>query len=138
MSHPLGIPGFQFVCDKIESYRYDQFDITIDGTSESDGARGMKMDENIIEARLRKPFTISLSALPTAGYTWTANYDSHFLKLENERFQSSQTEAIGSSGTQIFTFMPILVGKVDVTALYKRPWENKVQDQKTYIIMIRE
>jgi inhibitor of cysteine peptidase len=98
----------------------------------------MKMDENIIEARLRKPFTISLSALPTAGYTWTANCDSHFLKLENERFQSHQTEAIGSGGVQIFTFMPILVGTVDVTALYKRPWENKVQDQKTFIIMIRE
>ena len=138
MSHPLGIPGFQFARDKIESFRYDQFDITIDGTSESDGARGMKMDENIIEARLRKPFSISLNALPTAGYTWTANYDSHFLKLENERFQSPQTEAIGGGGMQIFTFMPILVGKVEVTALYKRPWENTVQDQKTFIIMIRE
>ncbi len=106
--------------------------------SESDAARGKKVDENIIEARLRKPFTISLSALPTAGYTWTANYDSHFLKLENERFQSSQTEAIGSGGMQIFTFMPILVGKVNVTALYKRSWENVVQDERTFIIIIRE
>ena len=106
--------------------------------SESDAARGKKVDENIIEARLRKPFTISLSALPTAGYTWTANYDSHILKLENERFQSSQTEAIGSGGMQIFTFMPILVGKVNVTALYKRSWENVVQDERTFIIIIRE
>ena len=105
---------------------------------ESDAARGKKADENIIEASLRKPFTISLSALPTAGYTWTANYDSHFLKLENERFQSSQTEAIGSGGMQIFTFMPILVGKVNVTALYKRSWENVVQDERTFIIIIRE
>ena len=106
--------------------------------SESDAAREKKVDENIIEARLRKPFTISLSALPTAGYTWTANYDSHILKLENERFQSSQTEAIGSGGMQIFTFMPILVGKVNVTALYKRSWENVVQDERTFIIIIRE
>jgi inhibitor of cysteine peptidase len=106
--------------------------------SESDGARGMKMDENVIEARLKKPFSISLNALPTAGYTWTANYDSHFLKLENEQFQSSQTEAIGGGGMQIFTFMPILVGKVEVTALYKRPWENTSQDKKTFIVMVRE
>ena len=106
--------------------------------SESDGDRGMKMDENIIEARLKKPFSISLNALPTAGYTWTANYDSRFLKLENERFQSSQTEAIGGGGMQIFTFMPILVGKVEVTALYKRPWENTAQDKKTFIVMVRE
>ncbi len=106
--------------------------------SESDAAQGKKEAENIIEARLSKSFTISLSALPTAGYTWTANYDSHFLKLENERFQSSQTEAIGSGGMQIFTFMPILVGKVEVTALYKRPWENTAQDKKTFIVMIRE
>ena len=106
--------------------------------SESDGVRGMKMDENIIEARLKKPFSISLNALPTAGYTWTANYDSHFLKLENERFQSPQTEAIGGGGMQIFTFMPILVGKVEVTALYKRPCENTAQDKKTFIVMVRE
>jgi predicted secreted protein len=106
--------------------------------SEGDAAQGKKEAENMIEARLRKPFTISLGALPTAGYTWTANYDSHFLKLENERFQSSQTEALGSGGVQIFTFMPISVGKVDVAFMYKRSWENKVQDEKTFGIMIRE
>ena len=96
------------------------------------------MDEDIIEARINKPFTISLTALPTAGYTWTVNYDSHFLKLENERFQSSQSEAIGSGGRQIFTFTPILAGKVKVAVLYKRPWENKVQDERNFIIMVRE
>jgi predicted secreted protein len=106
--------------------------------SESDASQGKKVAENIIEARLNKPFTISLSALPTAGYTWTANYDSHILKLENERFQSSQTEAIGGSGMQIFTFVPILMGKVEVAALYKRPWENKVQEERTFMIIIRE
>ena len=106
--------------------------------SESDVAQGKREAEKIIEARLNKPFTISLNALPTAGYTWTTKYDSHFLKLENERFQSSQTEAIGSGGMQIFTFMPILAGKVEVAALYKRPWENKVQDERNFIIIVRE
>ena len=106
--------------------------------SESDAAQGKKEAENIIEARLNKPFTISLNALPTAGYTWTMKYDSTFLKLENERFQSSQTEAIGGGGMQIFTFMPISAGKVEVAALYKRPWENKVQDERIFRIMIRE
>ena len=106
--------------------------------SESDASWGKKVAENIIEARLNKPLTISLSALPTAGYTWTMNYDSHFLKLENERFQSSQIEAIGSSGTQTFTFVPLLVGKVDIAALYKRPWENKVEEERTFRIIIRE
>jgi predicted secreted protein len=106
--------------------------------SESDAAPGRKEAENIIEARLNKPFTISLNALPTAGYTWTANYDSRFLKLENERFQSSHTETIGSGGMQIFAFMPILVGKVEVAFMYKRSWENVVQDERTFVIMIRE
>ena len=96
------------------------------------------MAENIIEARLNKPFTISLNAFPTAGYTWTVNYDSHFLKLEHEEFQSSQTDAVGSGGMQDFTFMPISAGKVVVLASYKRPWENKVQDEKKFIIIVRE
>lgn len=43
------------------------------------------IERYIIEASLNKLFTITLNALPTAGDTWTAKYDSHFLKLENER-----------------------------------------------------
>jgi predicted secreted protein len=97
-----------------------------------------KEAENMIEARLNKPFTISLNALPTAGYTWTVNYDSHFLKLEHEGFQSSQTDAVGSGGKQTFIFMPISAGKVVVSALYKRPWEDKVQDEKKFVIVVRE
>ena len=106
--------------------------------SESDVPSGRKEVENIIEARLNKPFTISLNALPTAGYTWTVNYDSHLLKLEREEFKNSQTDAVGSGGKQIFTFMPISPGKVEVAALYKRPWEDKVQDEKKFVIVVRE
>jgi predicted secreted protein len=107
-------------------------------SSESNAAQGKKEAGNIIEARLNKPFTISFNALPTAGYTWTMKYDSIFLKLEDEQFQSSQAEAIGGGGTQIFTFMPITVGKVEVAALYKRPWENKVVDERMFRITISE
>jgi len=106
--------------------------------SESSAAQGKKEAGNLIEARLNKPFTISLNAHPTAGYTWTAKYDSQFLKLENELFQSSQAEAMGSGGVQVFTFIPILVGNVEVSVSYKRPWENKVEDERTFRILIRE
>jgi predicted secreted protein len=106
--------------------------------SDSDQSQGKKEAENIIEAKLNKPFTISLNALPTAGYTWTAKYDPRYLKLESEQFQSSSTESIGSGGRQIFTFMPISAGKVEVAALYKRPWENNVQDEKKFIIIVRD
>jgi len=106
--------------------------------SESNAAQGKNEAGNIIEARLNKPFTIYLNALPAAGYTWTMKYDSIFLKLENERFQSSQAEAIGGGGTQIFTFLPISVGRVEVAALYRRPWENKVEDERMFRIMISE
>ena len=81
--------------------------------------------ENLIEAGLRKPFTISLNALLKAGYTWKERCDSKFWKLENGSIQSPQTRAIGSAigggGTQIYAFMPITAGKVEVAALYKRP-----------------
>lgn len=105
--------------------------------SESAVPSGRKEVENIIEARLNKPFTIS-NALPTAGYTWTVNYDSHLLKLEREEFKNSQTDAVGSGGKQIFTFMPISPGKAEVLALYKRSWENEVQNEKKFIIIVRE
>jgi hypothetical protein len=62
--------------------------------SVSNAAQGRRGAGNLSEAGLRKPFTISLNALPMSN-RWRRDGD--------------------------LCFMPITVGKVEAAALYKRP-----------------
>jgi len=94
--------------------------------------------ENVIQARLNQSFSIVLSSLPTAGYSWIVDFDSSFLNLESDRFQIAQPQAIGSGGQQIFAFTPIRTGSTKVTAIYKRPWENKAEYERKFIVEISE
>lgn len=107
--------------------------------SESYVIKGEKLEvENVIQAKLNQPFNISLDSNPTTGYSWTVNFDSHFLKEENESYRRSQPELIGSGGQQVFTFTPISIGKTTLSAVYKRPWENIAADERTFSIIISE
>jgi inhibitor of cysteine peptidase len=94
--------------------------------------------ENAIRARLNQSFSIVFASLPTAGYSWIVDFDSSFLNLESDRFQIAQPHAIGSGGQQIFAFTPIRTGSTKVTAIYKRPWENKAEYERKFIVEISE
>jgi predicted secreted protein len=106
----------------------------------SDGMEKVNEEEteNVIQARLNQSFSIVLSSLPTAGYSWIVDFDSLFLNLESDRFQIAQPQAIGSGGQQIFAFTPIRTGCTKVTAIYKRPWENKAEDEREFLVEISE
>jgi predicted secreted protein len=101
--------------------------------------KGEKLEvENVIQAKLNKPFNISLDSNPTTGYIWTVDFDSRFLNKTKEGYVSSQPRLIGSGGQQFFAFTPVHVGKTTVSAVYKRPWENIAADEKTFDIIISE
>jgi inhibitor of cysteine peptidase len=105
--------------------------------SESYVIKGEKLEvENVIQAKLNQPFNVSLDSNPTTGYIWTVNFDSHFLKEENESYRRSQPELIGSGGQQVFTFTPVNIGKTTLSAVYKRPWENIAADERTFSVII--
>ena len=107
--------------------------------SESYAIKGEKLEaENVIQAKLNKPFNISFDSNPTTGYIWTVDFDSRFLNKTKEGYVSSQPRLIGSGGQQFFTFTPIHVGKTTVSAVYKRPWENIAADERTFEIIISE
>jgi predicted secreted protein len=105
--------------------------------SESYVIAGERLEaENMIRAKLNSPFNITLDSNPTTGYSWTVDFDSRFLSQENESYRGSQPGLIGSGGQQLFTFTPIHVGNTTVSAVYKRPWENIVADERTFHIII--
>ena len=94
--------------------------------------------KDVILARVNQPFDIALDSIPTAGYVWTLNYDSHFLKLSDEKYQCDSREVIGNAGRQIFSFTPLQAGEVDAVAIFKRPWEDRVVEERTFRIRISE
>jgi inhibitor of cysteine peptidase len=107
---------------------------TVDGIRNND----REEVENIIQTRLSQSFVIVLDSLPTAGYSWTVDFDPQSLRLDSEKFLISQPQAIGSGGQQIFTFMPLHTGITEVTAVYKRPWESKVEEERKFKVQISE
>ena len=105
--------------------------------SESYVIKGEKLEgENVIQAKLNKPFNISFDSNPTTGYIWTVDFDSRFLNGYEKPYLPSQPGLIGSGGQQVFAFTPIHVGKTTVSAVYKRPWENIAADERTFDIII--
>jgi predicted secreted protein len=94
--------------------------------------------EDIILAQVNHPFVIVLGSMATAGYVWTIKYDSNYLKLNEEKYQCDSQEVIGNSGKQIFSFTPLKAGEVDAVGIFKRPWEDKVLEEKTFRIRISE
>jgi predicted secreted protein len=87
---------------------------------------------------VNKPFNITLDSNPTTGYSWTVDFDYHFLVKVNESYSKSQPGLIGSGGQQIFTFTPIHAGQTIISAVYKRPWENIVADERTFSIIVSQ
>jgi predicted secreted protein len=94
--------------------------------------------ENIIKAKLNQSFTIALDSLPTAGYKWTVEHDSGFLRLDNECYMTSNPATIGGGSVEVFAFTPQRSGETEVIAIYKRPWEDKVENKRAFKIIISE
>lgn len=92
--------------------------------------------ESIIKATLDQSFTIALDSLPTAGYKWTVEHDSSFLRLDDELYVTSKPEAIGGGSTEVFAFTPQRLGETEVIAIYKRPWEKNVMNKRIFRIQI--
>ena len=94
--------------------------------------------QNIIQAKLNQSFTLALDSLPTAGYKWTVEYDSGSLRLDNEWYVTANPKVIGGGSTEVFAFTPLRLGETEVIAIYKRPWEDKVENKRAIKILISE
>jgi len=92
----------------------------------------------LIRARVKEPFTISLPANPTTGYEWKADYDYILLNEDSAQFEraSTGTANVGAGGTSVFVFTPLMPGKTTIYFVYKRSWENIVADTRSFHVEI--
>jgi predicted secreted protein len=95
--------------------------------------------DDTIQAKLNEPFNIILDSNPTTGYSWTVDFDHEYLSGGTEVYSTSNTSQpvrVGSGGKQIFAFTPIQEGNTTISAVYKRPWEDTVAEERTFLIII--
>jgi predicted secreted protein len=76
--------------------------------------------------KVNDTFTVKLSALPGAGYTWQPTTDGR----DNLRFTSVKTlpiknGTVGGKQTMVFRFLATGAGPATITFHYGRPWEMK-------------
>ena len=89
-------------------------------------------DITVIQAELNKPFNITLESNPTTGYTWTVDFNHKMLIGGEKGYSASRPGAVGGSGQQVFVFTPIQEGHTEISAVYKRPWEENAAEERTF------
>ncbi len=99
-----------------------------------EGEKEDRMDT--IKATINQPFTITLNSNPTTGYKWYADYDYDFLRLDNQSYEKSPSNAIGSGGKDVLTFTPLKRGQTKISLVHRRPWENIAGDVRTFQVQI--
>lgn len=93
----------------------------------------------VIQTGVGEQFIIALEANPTTGYSWETKFDSSLLKQVGGDYEaaSSKSGMVGGGGEQRFTFQALKKGETTITLIYKRPWEQKFAEQKTFTVRIK-
>jgi inhibitor of cysteine peptidase len=93
-----------------------------------------------IAATVGVPFSITLDANPTTGYSWglATELDTNVVELLHHSYQRSGGGGMGAGGTEIWTFEPLCAGFTTIVLRYRRPWEpnNPSDRQVAYDIFI--
>ncbi len=93
--------------------------------------------EHVIAAKLKQPFPILLeAAIGSTGYSWSAQFDKAWLKLEKSWYEKPESKLLGAPGKQTFLFVPLKPGNTKIEMRLKRPWESSAVKTKVYQITI--
>ncbi len=93
-----------------------------------------------ISIGVNQEFVIALGSNPTTGYRWQESHDENMLKLMESKYElgkEAKPGVVGAGGVEYFRFKALLVGKTEITLVYKRPWEAESLDQKVFIVNIK-
>jgi inhibitor of cysteine peptidase len=93
-----------------------------------------------INTGVNQEFVIALDSNPTTGYSWQESYDESMLELVAKSYEpgkQAQQGVVGAGGVEYFQFKALKAGKIEITLVYQRPWEEEPIDQKMFTINIK-
>ena len=96
-------------------------------------------DEETIIVRIEWEFIIALDSNPTTGYDWEESHDPDKLILVEKNYEPDEKAAglVGAGGTQYFRFVSLKKGNAEITLVYKRSWEEEIEDEKVFKVNIK-
>jgi predicted secreted protein len=89
-----------------------------------------------VRVRVGETFTLRLPAMPTAGYTWSAEHDAAALDLVCGGDVVTAGEAPGAGGAQTFAFRGRTVGETVLRLRYGRPWEPEPREERRVRVVV--
>ncbi|HSK46846.1 MAG TPA: protease inhibitor I42 family protein [Coriobacteriia bacterium] len=82
--------------------------------------------------------TVELESNKTTGYSWSlASAGPVTPSSEPEYRQEPSAGAVGSGGTELFSFKANDSGEGELRIEYRRPWETDVPAEKTWTVEVR-
>lgn len=80
---------------------------------------------------------VKLCSNPTTGFRWVYEMtEENVLMEEDYDFEEPNTNVVGASGTETWTFEAAKKGKTEVYLAYSQPWEGGEKEEWTYTITV--
>ena len=93
---------------------------------------------NEFEIEVNDKIRAKLCANPSTGFTWVCKMDDEngVIKLEKQEYMAPDTELVGASGTDVWTFKAVKEGTALITMEYSQDWEGGTQAERVYVLDI--
>jgi inhibitor of cysteine peptidase len=78
--------------------------------------------------------TLALCANPTTGFQWEeiAIGDPEVMQETDREYQAPDSDALGASGREVWTFDTVMEGQTTLSTSYGQPWEGGVKEEWTF------
>jgi len=91
-----------------------------------------------IDAKINKPFEISLRSGALSGYEWRPEFDQSALNLISKRHRNPTTKAFGAAGQEVFKFRAGQEGDHEISFKLVRPTDSMgAAEQKIYTLHVK-
>ncbi|UCC17334.1 MAG: protease inhibitor I42 family protein [Dehalococcoidales bacterium] len=93
---------------------------------------------NEFEIEVNDKIRAKLCANPSTGFTWVYKMDDEngVMVLEKQEYVEPDTELVGASGTDVWTFKAVKEGTALITMEYSQDWEGGIKAERTYVLDI--
>ena len=101
------------------------------------------MDNNggQVDLKVGGTLVVKLESNPTTGYSWEVGaIDPSIIKgmgdAEYAKSDTGETPLVGSGGAETWRFQAVNEGQTSLEMVYRRPWEQDVNPEKTFSLSI--
>jgi inhibitor of cysteine peptidase len=104
--------------------------LTVSGCELDGEVKEYQDPATIIEVEKGAEFALVLESNPTTGYQWklAEPLDEEIIHLVKTEFIEPDTELLGASGEEKWTFNAVGLGDTSITLSYVRPWEEETEE----------